>query len=143
MNLITGSRSKQAARTVWGDTRKLIISLPTHPSSPQPRGTELHPLCHNNDVDHMYSHCGLLHHTAQAYLAAAGDDSDTTLLPRISTTHLRASQDPEARRRGIVASFPVSTPSFFSHVVKKSGFTINYTKQKKSWEWRLGTRLGG
>ena len=32
----------------------------------------------------------------------------------------------------IVASFPVSTPSFFSHVVQHA---------KKSWEWRLGTRL--
>ena len=37
-----------------------------------------------------------------------------------------------------VASFPVSTPSFFSHVVKKSAALQH---AKKSWEWRLGTRL--
>ena len=32
----------------------------------------------------------------------------------------------------MLASFPVSTPSFLSHVVKNA---------IKSWEWRLGTRL--
>ena len=35
-----------------------------------------------------------------------------------------------------LASFPVSTPSFFSHVV-----TLFLQHAKKSWEWRLGTRL--
>ena len=39
-----------------------------------------------------------------------------------------------------VASYPVSTASFFFlHVGKKCTFFSNM--QKKSWQWRLGTRL--
>ena len=38
-----------------------------------------------------------------------------------------------------LASYPVSTASFFLHVGKKKRFFP--TCKKKSWQWRLGTRL--
>ena len=71
----------------------------------------------------------------RAYLSSPGGT-----LPGL-VAHEWISVDKERNsKQHMVTLFPVSTPSFFSHVVKKAALFLQHAKQK-SWVWRLGTRL--